>query len=60
MSKNIGWSDLTFQLTVEKMDGVYQLIDTLEKKFPAAIRKMNYWMSQVVHKERWLPEMEFK
>ena len=59
-SKTIGWCDICFQLMVENMDGVFQVMDNLEKKFPATIRKTNYWMSEGVHKERWIPEMTEK
>ena len=60
MNHNIGWGDLTFQILINNMDEIFQTMDDLEKKFPSAIRKMNYWLSQELHKERWLPEMTEK
>ncbi|MFW6122454.1 MAG: Lrp/AsnC family transcriptional regulator [Petrotogales bacterium] len=60
MSKSIGWSDFTFELMIENMDKVFQAINDLEKKFPDTIRKTNYWLTEKVHKERWLPEMPKK
>lgn len=60
MSKSIGWSDFCFQLIIKSMDGVFDIMEELEEKFPDAIRKQESWMSTTCHKERWLPEMSEK
>ena len=60
MVMNIGWGDICFQVLISNMNELSRLMEDIETKFPDAIRKYEYWMDQVVHKERWLPEMEFK
>jgi DNA-binding Lrp family transcriptional regulator len=57
MTKTIGWTDVSFQMMIERMDDIFNMMDRLEQQFPNSIRKQNYWMSQKIHKERWLPEM---
>jgi DNA-binding Lrp family transcriptional regulator len=57
MSKSIGWSDFTFQVMIDNMDKVFQIMDDLDRRFPDTVRKQNYWMAEKFHKERWLPEM---
>jgi hypothetical protein len=60
MDMTIGWSDFLIEVMVENIDGLNQITDDIERKFPGAIRKTNFWMSNKVHKERWLPEIDFK
>jgi DNA-binding Lrp family transcriptional regulator len=60
MIMNIGWSDITFKIYIHSNTELSTLMEDIEKKFPDAIRRYDYWMDQIVHKERWLPEMEFK
>ena len=57
MVMNIGWGDITFQVFINNMNDLSRLMEDIETKFPDAIRKYDYWMDQIVHKERWLPEM---
>jgi DNA-binding Lrp family transcriptional regulator len=57
MVMNIGWGDICFQVFISNMNDLSRLMEDIETKFPDAIRKYEYWMDQVVHKERWLPEM---
>jgi len=57
MDMNVGWSDLSFQILISEMNSLTELIDDIEKVFPNSIRRYDYWMSQVVHKERWLPDI---
>ena len=60
MIMNIGWGDLSFQLYINNINELTQLMEEIETKFPDSIRRYEYWMNQNVHKERWLPKMEFK
>jgi len=60
MVMNVGWSDLAFQVYIRNIDELSKLMEDLETKFPDTIRKYNYWMDQIVYKERWLPKMVFK
>ncbi len=60
MTKTIGWSDLCMQLVIQNMDSIFQIMDEVERAFPDAVRKQNYYMSLDFHKVRWLPEMSEK
>jgi DNA-binding Lrp family transcriptional regulator len=60
MFMNIGWSDLTFQIYIHNITELSRLMEDIETRFPDTIRRYEYWMDQIVYKERWLPKMEFK
>jgi DNA-binding Lrp family transcriptional regulator len=55
MDLTIGWCDLNFELLVKNFNSLTKIIDEIDKRFPGAIRKTNFWMARKVHKERWLP-----
>ena len=55
----IGWCDLEFELIVENVDQLGKIMDELYSKYPNAIKKQVFWIAEKVHKERWLPELEF-
>ena len=57
MDITIGWCDLNFELIVDDIDVLTQLINDIDKRFPGSIRKTNFWMSRKIHKIRWLPEL---
>jgi DNA-binding Lrp family transcriptional regulator len=60
MVMNIGWADMSFQIYINNINELSQLMDEIETKFPDSIRRYEYWMNQNVHKERWLPKMTKK
>jgi len=55
----IGWCDLEFELIVENVDQLGKIMDDLYSRFPNAIKKQTFWIAEKVHKERWLPELDF-
>jgi Lrp/AsnC family leucine-responsive transcriptional regulator len=57
MDMTIGWCDFNFEVNVESIDRLNQIMEDIERKFPGAIRKMNFWMSGTLYKKRSLPEM---
>ena len=57
MDMTIGWCDLNFELLVKNINFLTQIIDEVDRRFPGAIRRTNFWMARKVHKERWLPEL---
>jgi len=57
MIMNIGWSDFSIQINISNIAELSKLMEEIEIKFPDAIRRYDYWMDQIVYKERWLPEM---
>ena len=57
MDITIGWCDLNFELIVKNIETLTQLIEEIDKKYPGAIRKTNFWMGRKIYKVRWLPEL---
>ena len=55
----IGWCDLEFEITVENIDKLGRIMDEIYSKFPNAIKKQTFWIVEKIHKERWLPELDF-
>ena len=51
-----GWSDIEPEIVVENMPKLMEILDGINKKYPNAIRKVEYWIMTEVHRERWLPE----
>jgi DNA-binding Lrp family transcriptional regulator len=52
----IGWSDLEFEVIVENVQRLGQVMEEIDAKFPNTIKKQGFWIFDKVHKERWLPE----
>jgi len=52
----IGWSDLEFEIIVENVQQLGDIMEEIDATFPNAIKKQNFWIFDKVHKERWLPE----
>jgi DNA-binding Lrp family transcriptional regulator len=52
----IGWSDLEFEIIVENVQKLGEVIEEIDAKFPNMIKKQSFWIFDKVHKERWLPE----
>lgn len=57
---DIGWADIGFQVVLKNTDTLLELIDEFNDNFSDSIKKHEFWISEEFHKERWLPEMEFK
>jgi len=60
MDGTIGWADIQIEVFMKNIDSLIELMDEINNKFSGAIRKQTYWITTERHKERWLPEMEFK
>jgi DNA-binding Lrp family transcriptional regulator len=54
-----GWSDIEPEIVVENMGELIKLMEEVNNKFPNTIRKLDYWIMTEVHRERWLPELDF-
>lgn len=57
LNTTVGWCDLEFEFIVESVDKLIKVMEELDTKFPNTIRKIDYWMTKEVHKDRWLPEI---
>ena len=53
----VGWCDLEFEIIIEDVDKLSQVMDDIYAKFPNAIKKQTFWICESVPKERWLPEL---
>lgn len=56
----VGWADLEPEIVVKNFDVLDKIFEKIQQKYPGYIKKYNYWIGETYHKERWLPEMEFK
>jgi DNA-binding Lrp family transcriptional regulator len=56
----VGWTDLQVEVIVENLEKLMEISEKVEKEFPNSIRKQSFVIAYKYHKERWLPEMEFK
>ncbi|RLF33524.1 MAG: hypothetical protein DRN08_05420 [Thermoplasmata archaeon] len=56
LNMTIGWADLEPEFIVKSIEELNQIIDDLNSKFPMVIGKYTYWVTEKIHKERWLPE----
>ena len=55
----IGWCDLEFELIVENVEKLGQIMNEIDEKFPDTIKKQSFWIFDTYHKERWLPEIDW-
>jgi len=55
----VGWCDLEFEIIVDNVDRLGHIMEEINSKFPNAIKKQNFWIFEKIHKERWLPELDF-
>lgn len=57
LNVSVGWSDLEPEIIVKDMSELSQIMGEINSRFPNAIRKQTFWITEKVHKERWLPLM---
>jgi len=53
----VGWCDLEFEIVIEDVNKLGQVMDDLYTKFPDSIKKQTFWIAEKYYKERWLPEL---
>lgn len=53
----IGWSDLEFEIIVENIESLSQVMEDIYSKYPTAIKRQTFLIAEKIHKERWLPEL---
>jgi DNA-binding Lrp family transcriptional regulator len=54
-----GWSDIEPEIVAKDVDNLIQLMEEVQHHYPNSIRKLEYWIMTEVHKERWLPVVDF-
>ena len=59
LNVSIGWSDIEPEFVFKNVDELIKEMDDINTKFPNVIKNYNYWETAIIHKFRWLPEMEF-
>ena len=57
LNVTVGWCDLEFELIVENVDKLTQIMKEIDANFPNALKKQNFWITEENYKERWLPEV---
>jgi DNA-binding Lrp family transcriptional regulator len=55
----VGWCDLEFELIVENVNKLGQIMEEIDLKFPNTIKKQSFWIIEKRHKDRWIPELVF-
>jgi Lrp/AsnC family leucine-responsive transcriptional regulator len=53
----IGWADIEPELILKNIDELFQIMEEIDSKFPNAIKKQEYWITEKEYKFHWLPEM---
>jgi Lrp/AsnC family leucine-responsive transcriptional regulator len=53
----IGWADIEPEYIVKNVNELNQILADTDSKFPNAIKRQNYWITEEIYKERWLPEL---
>jgi len=57
MFMNVGWSDLSFEMVIQNVEILMEVMEKINHAFPDAIRRQDFWITKQVHKNRWLPEL---
>ena len=56
----VGWADIEPEFILKNTDELFKVIENMDKRFPNAIKKQEFWIVKKVHKFRWLPELTKK
>jgi len=56
----VGWADIEPEFVVKNVEILVEVLEKLDKKFPNVIKKQIFWIVNKIHKEKGVPEMEFK
>jgi Lrp/AsnC family transcriptional regulator, leucine-responsive regulatory protein len=57
LNVSIGWCDLEFEIIVENVSILSEIMDDINNRFPNVIKKQSFWIFEKIHKERWLPDL---
>jgi len=55
----IGWADIEPEFVMKDISEVDEIVNEINAKFPNSIQKHSFWIVNKVHRERWLPELNF-
>jgi len=55
----VGWCDLEFELILENVDNLSQIMEEIDLKFPNTIKKQSFWIAEERHIDRWIPRLNF-
>jgi DNA-binding Lrp family transcriptional regulator len=56
LNVSVGWCDLEPEFVVKDVQELDDIFNEIDVKFPNAIKKLNFWITEECYKERWLPE----
>lgn len=57
LNVSVGWCDLEPEFIVKNVGELDQIFNDIDSRFPNAIKKFNFWITEESYKERWLPEI---
>jgi len=60
MNLTVGWADLEPEFVVKKFDELYKILEEIDLKFPGAIKKQSFFITDKVYKIRCLPDLNLK
>jgi len=55
----VGWCDLEFEVVVENVDRLSQIMEEIDLKFPNAIKRQSFWITEKRYIDRWIPLLDF-
>ncbi len=55
---SVGWCDLEPEFIVKNVEELDKIFSDIDNRFPNAIKKLNFWITEQSYKERWLPELK--
>ena len=57
MNLALGWADLEPEIIVKNVDELLKILDEINSKFPNAIKKQSFFITEKVYKLRCMPEL---
>lgn len=57
LNVSVGWCDLEPEFVVKNVGELDKIFTDIDLKFPNAVKKINFWITEESYRERWLPEI---
>ena len=54
LNVSVGWCDIEPEFVVKNLEELEQIFNRIGVKFPNAIKKLNFWITEESYKKRWL------
>ena len=53
----MGWADLEQEIVAKNFEGLMNIFNDVESKFPGSIKKQSFVINEKLHKLRCMPEL---